>query len=246
MRAAVIVPAYRAHSLVGAVVSELVSVWPEPDAVVVVDDGSDDGTAAAARDAGATDVLRHEHNEGKGAALRSGLGWALARGFDVAVTVDADGQHPPVEALRMHRSCSDPDALVIGVRDLVAAGAPRPSQLSNRFSNLVLSAFCARKFADTQCGLRRYPVGATLALGGQARGYGFEAEILIRATATDMPIVEIPVEVIYPPEDERVSHFHAVRDPARIVARVVRTTVSTRARWVAERLSARRSNGQAR
>lgn len=231
MLAAVLVPAYQAEGLVGDVVRELVAIWPSGDPIVVIDDGSTDATRRVAAEAGAH-VIRHPQNRGKGSALRTGLNWAEQHGFETAVTIDADGQHPPREALRMHQSCPDPGALVIGVRDLEAAGAPRPNQLSNRFSNLVIGAFCGRALADTQSGLRRYPVDATLALGGVEAGYGYEAEILIRASTTAIPIVELPIQVIYPPEEERLSHFDSVRDPVKIVRRVVQTTASTRARWL--------------
>lgn len=229
MRCAVIVPSYQVGSVVGPVVADLVACWQERDAVLVVDDGSTDDTTHAARAAGAW-VIRHHHNRGKGAALRTGLQAAAERGFDVAVTVDGDGQHPPAEALRMHLACRDRAALVIGVRDLEGARAPRSSQLSNGFSNLVLSAFTGARLGDTQCGLRRYPIEETLALGGLEDGYGYEAEVIIRACAAGMPIVEVPVDVIYPPREERISHFHVVRDPARIVARVLRTVASTQSR----------------
>jgi glycosyltransferase involved in cell wall biosynthesis len=170
-------------------------------------------------------------------ALRTGLLEAKRRGFDVAVTVDGDGQHPPEEALRMHEACDDPEALVLGIRDLVGAGAPRPNQLSNRFSNVVLSAFTGRWLGDTQCGLRRYPIDATLALGGRADGYGFEAEVLIRGAARGMRFVEVPIRVIYPPEEERISHFDSVRDPTKIVFRVLGTVAAVRSQQIAERLA---------
>ncbi len=225
MRAAAIVPAYQVAPVVGDVVSALRRIWPEPDGVFVVDDGSSDGGGDIAQRAGAT-LVRHPRNRGKGAALKSGWARALAEGYDVAVTVDGDGQHPPEEALALHRRCDDPEALVLGIRDLVAAGAPRPNQLSNGFSNLVLSAFTGLGLHDTQCGLRRYPLKATLALGLREDGYGLEAEVLIRAAYRRMRIVELPVRVIYPAQ--RISHFHSARDPARIVARVLRTMVDVR------------------
>jgi glycosyltransferase involved in cell wall biosynthesis len=235
MRAAALVPAYQAEPLVGPVIEGLVRLWPEPNAVFLVDDGSTDATAEIAERAGAR-VFRHPRNIGKGAALRTGMRAARDAGFDVAVTVDADGQHPPEEALRMHQRCSDPHALVLGIRDLLGAHAPRNSQMSNRFSNVMLSGFTGRWLSDTQCGLRRYPISAALALGGRANGYAFEAEVIIRAAMTDMPIVELPIEVIYPPVEERISHFDSVRDPTKIVFRVLSTVASVRARWLLDRV----------
>jgi glycosyltransferase involved in cell wall biosynthesis len=226
-----IVPAYDAERSVGAVVAGLVSqLSPLPDfrGVVVVDDGSSDATSSVAASAGAT-VLRHDRNRGKGAALRTGLCHARSLGAGVAITVDADGQHPPAEAARLALYDCPAEALVLGVRDLVRAGAPGPNRFSNGISNFFLSLFTGRDLHDTQCGLRRYPVARTLELAPRDDGYAFEAECVLRAARAGWQIVEVPVNVYYPPEDERVSHFHVVRDPARIVYRVVATLATTRA-----------------
>src|SRR5690242_6446736 len=133
MQTCAIVPAYEAARTVGEVVRSLRQVGFEPQSTIVVDDGSHDTTAQEARAAGAR-VVSHPENRGKGVALRTGLALALAAGFDVAVTVDADGQHPASEAKKLVTVDADPGALVLGVRDLAAAGAPRANQLSNRFS----------------------------------------------------------------------------------------------------------------
>ncbi|MCC6556669.1 MAG: glycosyltransferase [Polyangiaceae bacterium] len=227
MRACAVIPAYDAERSVGDVVRGASLLWPEQGAVIVVDDGSRDHTEEVARAAGAT-VLRHPSNRGKGAALRTGLEHALRGGFDVAVTIDADGQHPPEEGRRLLEADPDAGALVLGVRDLEGAGAPRANQVSNRISNFFLSAFAGRPLADTQCGMRRYPIARALALGPRDDGYAFEAEIILRAVAGGVRIVEAPVRVIYPPEGQRVTHFDSVRDPARIIARVLKTLALTR------------------
>lgn len=227
MRACAIIPAYDAERSVGAVARAVSSVWPERDAVFVIDDGSRDRTAEAAREAGAR-VAVQPRNLGKGAALRRGMALARDAGFDVAVTVDADGQHPEGEAVRLLSVDADPAALVLGVRDLARDGAPRASQISNRISNFFLSFFTRRALLDTQCGLRRYPIALTLALDARDPGYAFESEIILRAVAARVRIVEAPVRVFYPPPSERITHFDSVRDPARIVARTVRTLVLTR------------------
>ena len=196
-------------------------------ALIVVDDGSRDATGAIAAEAGAR-VVVHAQNRGKGAALASGLAEAHALGFDVALSVDADGQHPAESARLVLGAASDPRALVLGVRDLARDGAPRANQLSNGISNFFLSRFTGRALDDTQCGLRRYPVRGTLALGARARGYAFEAEVLLRAVAAGLPVIQQPIAAFYPPERERITHFDSVRDPARIIAVVLRTLWDTR------------------
>jgi glycosyltransferase involved in cell wall biosynthesis len=226
MRACAIIPAFDAERTIAAVVAEVLAAWPDRDAVFVVDDGSRDRTADLAREAGAR-VLVHPHNRGKGAALRTGMAAAANAGFDVAVSIDADGQHPAEEAVRLLDADPDPRALLLGIRDLVAAGAPRANRISNGISNFFLSVFSRRLLADTQCGLRRYPLPIALSLGGRDDGYAFEAEIILRALAAGVRLVEVPVRVFYPPPTERVTHFDSVRDPARIVVRVVKTLALT-------------------
>jgi len=224
-----IIPAYQAAATVAEVVSAVRSAWQaalgELPRVIVVNDGSTDATTREAQRAGA-EVLEHPSNRGKGAALRTGLAHALALGATVAVTLDADGQHPASEAVRVLLHPAPPHALVLGVRDLLGAGAPRANQFSNAFSNAWLSAFARRKLLDTQCGLRRYPVPQTLALDARANGFGFEAELVLRAARAGWPIEHLPVRVIYPPAGERTTHFHPWRDPFRIVLRVVYTAAT--------------------
>jgi glycosyltransferase involved in cell wall biosynthesis len=220
-----LVPAFDAAATVGRVVDELRATLAVP--VLVVDDGSTDGTADEARAHGA-EVVLHASNLGKGAALRTGLLEARKRGFDVVVSVDADGQHPASEALEVLRGSGDRRALVLGVRDLERDGAPASNRFGNGVSNLFLSLFAGRRLRDTQCGLRRYPVIETLALAARSRGYAFEAEIVLRALAAGLPVVEVPVRVVYPPAGEGRSHFRSVRDPARIVFSVVRTVLALR------------------
>lgn len=218
------IPAFQASRSVGGVIHDVRRALPELErlALIVVDDGSTDGTAEVARAAGAQ-VVRHALNLGKGAAISTGLRTADTQGFGIALTVDADGQHPAGSAREVLLGSRAPHALVLGVRDLAQERAPRRNRFSNALSNFFLSRFAATPLGDTQCGLRRYPVKQTLALGARAQGYGFEAEILLRAIAAGLPLVEVPVRVIYPPEHERVTHFHAVRDPFKIIVAVLRT-----------------------
>jgi glycosyltransferase involved in cell wall biosynthesis len=213
VRACAIVPAYDAEASVASVVTSLrEAVGGE---IVVVDDGSRDATADAAAKAGAR-VVAHPVNRGKGAAIRTGLAEAGRLGFDVAVTVDADGQHPASGAKAVLEASFDPRALVLGVRDMLAAGAPPANIWSNGVSNMWVRLLSHRTVRDTQCGLRRYPIAATLALGARSTGYAFEAEIIFRAIVAGIPIVETEIDVLYAQGDARVTHFDSVKDPIRI------------------------------
>lgn len=232
MRVTFVVPAYQAVRSIGRVVSELReaargAVETTEHAVIVVDDGSSDDTATRATEAGAL-VVRHERNRGKGAALLTGFERALALGADAAVSVDADGQHLATEAVRVAGHAGPREALVLAVRDLRRDGAPSANRFSNAFSNRWVSWFARRTLSDTQCGLRRYPLPEVLELRLLGSGYELEAEVILRAARAGWPIEELPVRVLYPRGAERVSHFHSVRDPTRIVLRILTTVATTR------------------
>lgn len=227
-RTSVVVPAFDAARTIGAVVAEMREALPiaaAGDGLIVVCDGSTDGTAAIARDLGCR-VIVHEANRGKGVALRTGFLAAHDAGFSTALTVDADGQHPGAAARAVLDASDDESALVLGVRDLAAAGAPRANRFSNGVSNFFISRFAGRPLADTQCGLRRYPIPRALELDATAERYAFEAEVILRAAARGVPIVEVPIEVRYP--DDRTTHFEIKRDVPRIIGVVVRTTLALR------------------
>jgi glycosyltransferase involved in cell wall biosynthesis len=218
-RTCIIVPAFEAETTLAGVIEGLRAEIPEcADRILVVDDGSHDRTAEVARDLGCR-VASHPHNRGKGAALKTGFEVASTHRFVVALTVDADGQHPPEEARRVLLAEEREEALVLGIRDLSRDGAPRKNRFSNGISNHFLSRFAGRPLRDTQCGLRRYPIPKTLALRGRGDGYDFEGEILLRAIWTGIDVVEETVRVHYPPD--RRTHFHVVRDPWRIIRTVV-------------------------
>lgn len=189
--------------------------------VVVVDDGSTDGSGDRARQAGA-DVVVHAANRGKGEALRTGFQAARARGFTHAITLDADGQHRPsdlpafVEALH-----ASPSALLVGSRRMDGEHVPRSSRVGRMISDFMLWASSAIELGDerpdSQCGYRAYPLELVLQLPLSGRHYEMEMEILVQAAWHGVPVRALPIDVHYPPADERVTHFHKWRDNGRII-----------------------------
>jgi isopenicillin-N N-acyltransferase like protein len=236
IRPAILVPAFDANDTVASVVTGLRSELGRDVPIIVIDDGSADGTSEVARRAGAT-VIRHAQNRGKGAAIRTGLVAARAAGCNVAITVDADGQHPPDQAERLLSASADETAIVLGTRDLANSGAPTGNVIGNRASNFFVSLFNYRRFRDTQCGLRRYPVETTLALRTHDQRFGFEAEVIFAATRAGVPIHETPVHVLYPPRSRHRTHYRAFRDTVHIVLRIT-VTVFFPTRWVLGGLAA--------
>jgi len=185
--------------------------------VIVVDDGSSDGTGSAAEAAGAT-VLRQPRNLGKGAAIRRALEWAYAQGVATVLTMDGDGQHLPSEIPKLLEGHdSDAPTLSIGARIIDERAVSANRLFGNRFANRWVEIACGETIPDTQSGMRAYPVRQTLALGTRASRFAFETEVLIRAVRAGIPIRSVPVQTYYPPADVRRSHYRPFVDTVRII-----------------------------
>jgi hypothetical protein len=187
--------------------------------VIVVDDGSSDGSGALAEAAGAT-VLRHAANQGKGAALASGFACAARLGAAAVLTMDADGQHDPAEIpalLAAH--AADASALVLGVRSFDPAAMPRRSRIGNRISTWWISRFAGRRYRDTQSGFRIYPRALYAEVKLISKRFDTETELLLRAAKMGLPLVEVPIRTIYGPN--RVTHFHGFTDTLRVIKLVL-------------------------
>jgi glycosyltransferase involved in cell wall biosynthesis len=225
---AFVLPVYNHARNVGQVVAAAVASGAR---VLVVDDGSTDGSGAAAAIPGAR-VLRHEENQGKGAAILTGLAAAKSAGAVFAISVDADGQHRPDEARKLlaalwPAAAAAPErALVVGMRQgMDQAAVPWSSRMGRGFSGFWVWASGGPRMADSQSGFRVYPVAETLALPTRARRFELEVEVLVHAHRAGIPIREVPVSVAYDPPGGRVSHFRPWRDFGRNSATFARLIV---------------------
>lgn len=176
--------------------------------VIVIDDGSGPEAAAILRRLPGVHLIRHPENRGKGVALRTGFAAARALGFTHAISLDADGQHYPDDLPALvQASLEDPCALVLGVRDLAAAGAGWGSRFGCWLSNAWLRRVGGPVLPDTQTGFRVYPLTQIATLDLQGERYDLEVEVLARAAWAGVPLRSHPIRVRYFPRAERVSHM---------------------------------------
>jgi glycosyltransferase involved in cell wall biosynthesis len=196
------------------------------DRVFVIDDGSTDQTAAVAREAGA-EVLQHATNLGKGASLRDGLSRAFEEGCDLAITLDADGQHLPGELPRFLEAWGAGADLVVGTRMGDAATMPWLRRNTNLVMSWIVSRLAGAPIPDSQNGFRAITRRTWETLGPTltTSGFDFESDILIQAGRRGLRIASVPVSTIYGDEQSRIR---PCRDTIRFFSMVARKLVEPR------------------
>ena len=210
----VIIPTY---NNAGTLEALLRSVLEYTDRVIVVNDGSTDGTTEVLAGFPGIDVIAYTVNEGKGKALRKGFVYATDHGYDYAVTIDSDGQHFAADLpLFLKKLDAEKGLLVIGSRNLHQENMPAKNTFANKFSNFWFYVDTGIKAPDTQSGYRLYPLYLMRGMRFYGRKYEFEVEVLVRAAWKGIKIDWIPVNIYYPPAEERVSHFRPGPDFFRI------------------------------
>ena len=216
-RIAAVIPAYEEGSSVGAVVEAVRARLP----VLVVDDGSTDGTAGAAEAAGAT-VLVQRPNQGKGAALRAGFRWALDGGFDAVLTLDADGQHDAAEIPAFLAAWSAGGAdLIVGRRNFRAM--PPLRRLSNVVGGWAMSWAVGRVIPDNQSGYRLLSRRLVeRMLSSDESGFEFEVEMITRCIREGWSIAWVPIRTIYAGEASHIRPWHHFTSFVRIVRKARR------------------------
>ena len=208
----VLIPAWNEAQTIGPIVEAVRVKLP----VLVIDDGSTDGTADCARRAGAA-VVSHSINQCKGAALKTGFSWALGKGYKAVVTMDADGQHDPEDLdkiLNVHRQHQAD--LIIGEREF--SKMPWPNRLTTPLGSKILSWALGIRVTDNQSGFRLLTRAFLERINLRSNGYDMEVEMIWEVVRLRMPIAWVPIRTIY--FSDRQSGFHPIIDTLRFLRMV--------------------------
>ena len=210
MQVVVVIPAYQAAATIRDVITRTQATLPSAQ-IMVVDDGSTDGTGDAGR-ATRTTLITHPRNRGKGAALRTGIRESTARGASVVVTIDADAQHPPEEIPRLLQP-------ILEGRSDVVLGARKRDQampISRRFTNWLSATLASRiggqPVRDAQTGFRAFTREVAERVQPAGNRYEYEANFLLDALRAGFRVVSVDVPTIYGAR----SHFRAWGDTWRM------------------------------
>jgi len=219
-RAVAVIPAYNEEAVIAQVVAATRAEVPD---VIVVDDGSADATAALAAGAGA-EVVAMPRNRGKAAAVQAGFAAAIARGYEVVVMLDADGQHLPDEIPRVLAPVLAGEAdLVVGSRFLeVRSEVPAYRRLGQETLNLLTALGAGVSLTDTQSGFRALGPAALARLDFASDGYSLESAMIAHFAACDLRIVEVPISCRYDVPNSHKKHpvlhgFEIVRSMTRAI-----------------------------
>ena len=220
---AIVIPALNEELRIREVVEGALAQCPN---VILIDDGSDDGTVAAVAGLPIT-VIRHATRLGKGSGLRDGFAEAMRQGARGVISMDGDGQHSAQDIPRLLEAANAfPDHIIIGARLRKRARQPTHRRIANEFGDWGIAIACGFRIADTQSGQRFYPK-AVCELGDiPGEDFVYEAQLLISASRElGIRCVSIPIESRYQaatgPVRFRKSHFRPLRDLWRITSHVV-------------------------
>lgn len=204
MRVGVVIPAYNAGSFLEDVIRKCVYEVGR-DHVIVVDDGSTDGSCDSDHLGGVT-CIAHAENRGKGAALKTGLREAVAQGLEAVVTLDADGQHDPAFIPQLVQKAVDSDAdIVIGSRMGNVGRMPWLRRATNRTTSFLVSLLARQPIEDSQSGFRLVRTRRLSELRLTTDRYDTESEMLIQAGRKGLTIRSVPIPSVYGDEKSSIQ-----------------------------------------
>ena len=214
IKVCVIIPTYNNAATLAGVMKDVTGYINH---IIVVNDGSTDNTVDVVNNFPSVQFISYSKNAGKGWALRKAFAYAIENGFTHAITIDSDGQHFAKDLPAfINKAKGNPNAIIIGARNMGQASVPGGSSFGNKFSNFWFKVETGISSPDTQSGYRLYPLQALKNMRFISRKYEFEIEVLVRAAWKGIDVVSVPVTVYYAPKDERVSHFRPYKDFFRI------------------------------
>jgi len=222
----VVLPTYNESENIGTVLRRIRAALPAAT-VLVVDDGSPDGTADLAeilgKELGRIEVLRRTAKSGLGSAYRAGFAWGLERGFDACIEMDADLSHEPEALPTLVAPLAEGKELVIGSRYISGGVIPNWAwhrRLLSRGGNIYASTLLGLGVADATAGFRAYaaPLLARLDLDAiRAEGYGFQIEMTYAARRADALILEVPITFVDRVEGESKMSTYIVVEALGLV-----------------------------
>jgi len=222
-----LIPAYQPDGRLTGLLKELKS---RGFTVITVNDGSGEEYSEIFAEASLySAILEHTVNCGKGSALKTGLCYIMNtfREPYVVVTLDADGQHSPEDAVSVcEKAAENEDAVVIGCRNF-KGNVPLRSRLGNGITGIVFALTCGKALADTQTGLRAFShkhIGRMVNIPGDR--YEYEMNVLMEYAKTGMQIIQVPIQTIYIGKNES-SHFDTVKDSCRIYKEILKFSASS-------------------
>jgi len=202
MKICVVIPAYNEAGAIGGIIEKIRKQGLE---VVVVDDGSRDCTAEAAKAAGGR-VLLNDRNKGKGASLARGFDYALDHNFNAVITMDGDGQHLPSDIPKfINRAAASRNSVFIGNRMIRIKNMPWLRVMTNKFMSWLISVITRQEIPDTQCGFRLIKKEALDKIHITTNKFEVESEILLQAARRGFVIESVTISTVYRGEKSKIN-----------------------------------------
>lgn len=202
MKGCVIIPTFNEAKIIHDLVIQIKKFGLD---ILVVDDGSSDGTDTAARKAGAT-VVTHNRNMGKGASLRTGFQKVINEDYDYIITMDGDGQHRPDDLKNfIDLFVKEKSDIIVGNRMEEPKNMPFHRWITNKVMSMIISSVCKIYIPDSQNGFRLIKISALRDMVLSTSNYEIESELLIQASKKLYKIASVPIETIYSGQDSQIN-----------------------------------------